>query len=131
MTMIDPGDVVAAFIAAIEAKDIDAAIELLADDVSYENMPMSPIAGKEAVRATLGAFLGSAAQVDWPITRQVVAGNVVINERLDRFQIGNGWLELSIAGFFEVTDQGLISLWRDYFDMSSYTDQLAALTATD
>jgi limonene-1,2-epoxide hydrolase len=131
MTMIDPGDVVAAFIAAIEAKDIDAAIELLADDVSYENMPMSPIAGKEAVRATLGAFLGSAAQVDWPITRQVVAGNVVINERLDRFQIGNGWLELSIAGFFEVTDQGLISLWRDYFDMSSYTNQLAALTATD
>ena len=129
--MNDPGDVVAAFIAAIEAKDIDAAIELLADDVSYENVPVSPIAGKEAVRATLGAFLGAAAKVEWPITRQVVAGNAVINERLDRFQIGNGWLELPVAGFFEVDEQGLITLWRDYFDMSSYTGQLAALTATD
>ena len=56
---------------------------------------------------------------------------MVINERLDRFQIGSGWLELPVAGFFEVTDQGLISLWRDYFDMSSYTGQLAALTAAD
>ena len=129
--MNDPGGVVAAFIAAIEAKDVDAAIELLADDVSYENVPMSPIAGKEAVRATLGAFLGAAAQVEWPISRQVVAGNAVINERLDRFQIGNGWLELPVAGFFEVDEQGLIALWRDYFDMSSYTGQLAALTATD
>ncbi len=129
--MSDPEAVVAAFIAAIEAKDIDTAVELLADDVSYENVPMSPIAGKEAVRATLGAFLGSASQVEWPISRQVVAGNVVVNERLDRFQIGNGWLELPVAGFFEVTDQGLISLWRDYFDMSSYTGQLAALTAGD
>ncbi len=128
--MTDPEHVVATFIAAIEAKDIDAAIELLADDVSYENVPMSPIVGKEAVRATLGAFLGSAAQVEWPVARQVVAGNVVVNERLDRFQIGNGWLELPVAGFFEVTDQGLISLWRDFFDMSSYTGQLAALTTT-
>jgi len=129
--MNDPGEVVAAFIAAVEAKDVDAAIELLADDVSYENVPMSPIAGKEAVRATLGAFLGAATQVEWPISRQVVAGNAVINERLDRFQIGDGWLELPVAGFFEVDEHGLITLWRDYFDMSSYTGQLAALTATD
>ena len=129
--MTDPEHVVATFIAAIEAKDIDAAVELLADDVSYENVPMSPIVGKEAVRATLGAFLGSAGQVEWPIARQVVAGNVVINERLDRFQIGNGWLELPVAGFFEVTDQGVISLWRDYFDMATYTGQLTTLTATD
>jgi len=129
--MNDPGEVVAAFIAAVEAKDIDAAVELLADDVSYENVPMSPIGGKEAVRATLGAFLGAAAQVEWPISRQVVAGHAVINERVDRFQIGNGWLELPVAGFFEVDERGLITLWRDYFDMSSYTSQLAALTATD
>lgn len=61
--------------------------------------------------------------------RQVVSGNIVINERLDRFQIGDGWLELPIAGFFEVTDEGLISVWRDYFDMSTYARQFAALTS--
>lgn len=121
-------DVVAAFIGAIEALDIDAAVGLLADDVSYENVPVTPIVGKEAVRSTLEGFLGVASAVEWPVLREVVVGNVVVNERLDRFEIGGGWLELPVAGFFEVTDEGLISLWRDYFDMSTYLNQLSALT---
>jgi limonene-1,2-epoxide hydrolase len=58
------------------------------------------------------------------------AGNVVVNERLDRFRIGEGWLELPVAGFFEVTDDGRISVWRDYFDMATYTNRLAALTGS-
>jgi limonene-1,2-epoxide hydrolase len=33
-----------------------------------------------------------------------------------------------VAGVFEVDADGRISLWRDYFDMASYTGQLAALT---
>lgn len=127
--MDDPSDVIAAFIAAIEAKNIDAAVDLLAEDVSYENVPVTPVVGKEAVRATLEAFLGPARTVEWPVLRQVVVGNVVVNERLDRFEIGDGWLELPVAGFFEVTDDGLIGLWRDYFDMTTYLDQLSALTA--
>jgi limonene-1,2-epoxide hydrolase len=127
--MHNPSDVVAAFIAAVEAMDVDAAVELLTEDVSYENVPVSPIVGKEAVRATLIGFLGPARAVEWPVLREVVAGNVVVNERLDRFQIDDGWLELPVAGFFEVTDQGLISLWRDYFDMTTYVNQLSALTA--
>lgn len=126
--MDDPGKVVAAFIAAVAAKDLDMALGLVTEDVSYENVPIDPIVGKNAMRATLDTFLKSAKQVEWYMLRQVVSGNVVINERLDRFQIGDGWLELPIAGFFEVTDEGLISVWRDYFDMSTYARQFAALT---
>lgn len=127
--MSTPGEVVDAFIAALEAKDVDGAIEMLAEDVSYENVPMNPIVGKEAVRAALAGFLTGATRVEWPVSRQIEAGNAVINERLDRFEIGNGWLEMPVAGVFEVTDAGLISLWRDYFDLATYTTQLAALTA--
>ena len=53
--MSKPGDIVSAFIAAIEAKDLDTALALVADDVSYENVPMTPIAGKAALRDTPGA----------------------------------------------------------------------------
>lgn len=127
--MSSPGEVVSAFIAAIEAKDLDAAMALLADDVSYENVPMSPISGKATVRAVMDGFLGSATEVEWVVSRQMESGNAVANERVDRFQIGSGWLELPVAGFFEVTPAGLISLWRDYFDLASYTNQMAALTA--
>ena len=123
-----PGSVVTAFIKAIEAKDLDAALALVVDDVSYENVPMAPIRGKATVRTVLDGFLGSATEVQWRVSRQVESGNVVVNERVDRFQIGDGWLELPVAGFFEVTPNGLISLWRDYFDMASYTRQMAVLS---
>lgn len=127
--MRTPGEVVDAFIAAFEAKDVDAAIEMLTDDVSYENVPMHPIVGKEAVRGALAGFLTRVTKVEWPVSRQIESGNTVINERLDRFQIGSGWLEMPVAGVFEVGDDGLIGLWRDYFDLATYTTQLAALTA--
>ncbi len=52
----------------------------------------------------------------------------MINERLDRFQIGDGWLELPTAGIFEIDDNDQIVLWRDYIDMGSYTRQFAKLT---
>ena len=126
---MDAADRVTEFIRAIERRDIAAAIEMTAADISYENMPIDPIEGHDAVRATLEMFLAPATSVDWQITRQHQVGDgVVVNERLDRFQIGDGWLELPIAGFFELDDAGLITLWRDYFDMGSYQRQLAELT---
>lgn len=122
-------DVVTRFIEAIERKDVDAAAALAAEDISYENMPIDPIVGKAGLAGTLRAFLDAASEVDWQILRQVEVGGVVFNERLDRFRIGDGWLELPIAGVFEVNDAGLITLWRDYFDMGSYQRQFAELTA--
>ena len=58
--------------------------------------------------------------------RQTVTGNVVMNERTDKFRIGDTWIALPVAGVFEVGDDGRITLWRDYFDMKMYTDQMAA-----
>ena len=127
---MSPSETVAAFIHAIERKDVAAATGLASPTISYENMPMQPIVGREAMAATLEMFLGAAQEVDWVIVRQYEVGNVVFNERVDRFRIGDGWLELPIAGVFEVDDDGLITLWRDYFDMSSYQRQLGELTAS-
>ena len=125
-----PVETVTAFIRAIERKDVDAAVALTTPDVSYENMPIEPIVGHDGLRATLDMFLAPASEVDWQIVRQFEVGPTVMHERLDRFKIGNGWLDLPIAGVFEVTDEGLISLWRDYFDMATYQRQLAELTGT-
>ena len=91
---MSPSDVVTAFIEAIERKDITAAAELASPSISYENMPMQPIVGRDATVATLEMFLGNASEVDWVIVRQHEVGNVVFNERVDRFRIGDGWLEL-------------------------------------
>ena len=123
-------EVVTEFLRAIERMDVDAAVALAAEGISYENMPIVPIVGRDALAATLRGYLGPASELDWQILRQHEAGNVVFNERLDRFRIGDGWLELPVAGVFEVDDSGLITLWRDYFDMGSFERQLSALTAS-
>lgn len=123
-------EVVTRFIEAIERKDVDAATALADEGISYENMPIAPIVGRDGLAATLRAFLDAASEVDWQVLRQVEVGSAVMNERLDRFRIGGGWLELPVAGVFEVSEQGLITLWRDYFDMGSYQRQMAKLTGS-
>ena len=125
---MNPIAAVNAFMQHIESKDIDSAVAVLADNVSYENMPIDPISGRDAVRQVLEGFLQPAVRVEWRVLREWEVGGTVINERLDRFQIGDGWLELPVAGFFQVED-GLITLWRDYFDMGSYMSQLSSLTS--
>lgn len=126
-----PEDVVNAFFADVERIDIDAAVGHLADEISYENMPVQPVKGKEDVRNLMSGFLAAATEVEWKVLRQHCVGNVVFNERLDRFKINGGWLELPVAGIFEVNDDGKITLWRDYFDMGTYMDQLTKLMQGD
>ncbi len=128
---MSPSEVVSAFIAAIEQKDVAAAAAMVASDISYENMPITPIVGVEGMVETLNNFLNVAGEVEWIVVAQDEVGNRVYNERMDRFQIGDGWLELPIAGVFEVNDDGLITLWRDYFDMGSYLQQFAKLTGIE
>ena len=125
---MSPLETVNIFMRSVESKDIDGAVALLAEDVSYENMPIDPIVGCEAVRQVLEGFLKPAMHVEWRVLSEWEVGSTVINERVDRFEIGDGWLELPVAGFFEVKD-GLITLWRDYFDMGSYMSQLSSLTS--
>jgi limonene-1,2-epoxide hydrolase len=120
-------DIVRSFINAIEHQDLNNVAGMLAEDVSYENMPMQPVLGRDAVLKVVAGFLEPAELVDWKILRQWECAGVVINERIDRFRIGKGWLELPVAGFFELDTDGRIILWRDYFDLGSYMSQLADL----
>ena len=120
--------VVNAMISAIEAKNIDAAVAFMSEDISYENMPMKPISGRSVVAKVLQGFLSPAEEVDWQIISEIERDDTVFNERLDRFKINGHWLELPIAGVFKVRD-GKIVLWRDYFDMATYSDQLNKITS--
>ena len=40
-----------------------------------------------------------------------------------QFELGGKWVELPVMGSFEIRD-GLISHWRDYFEMKQFTDQM-------
>ena len=119
-----PGEIVNTFIAAIVAKDLDAALALVTDDVEYDNVPMAKVHGPDGIRSALEPFMTSVGRVEWVIHHQIEQGDVVMNERVDRFELGDRWMELPVAGLFVLRD-GRIALWRDYFDLGTFEREMA------
>ncbi len=118
-------ETVTEFIRRINAHDLDGAMALCAADLEYDNVPMETIHGKEAARGFLAPLVGEGVGVDWVVHEQVAAGDLVMNERTDGFRFGEVRVELPVAGMFRVRD-GVITLWRDYFDMRTFETQMAA-----
>jgi limonene-1,2-epoxide hydrolase len=120
-------DIVNEFIARVVAMDLDGACELVADDLEYDNVPMGKNHGPEGLKAFLGGLAGGVQEVQFVVHRQAASGNLVLNERTDRFLVGERWIDLPVAGVFEVRD-GRIVLWRDYFDMAPVHELITALS---
>jgi limonene-1,2-epoxide hydrolase len=100
-------------------------VEYLTDDIEYQNMPLPPVNGKQAVKDTLDMLLAMGDGAEWVVHREVESGNLVMNERTDRFHVNGKWLELPVAGVFELRD-GKIAVWHDYFDLETITKQMSA-----
>ena len=122
-----PGALVRTFIDLLVANQPGAACAMVSDDCEYDNVPMGKVFGPSGISGSLAPFLGGCTAIEWNIHRQVESGTVangtVFNERTDRFQLGGRWVEVPVCGIFEVRD-GKITLWRDYFDQSTFRDQL-------
>ncbi|MBX7158888.1 MAG: nuclear transport factor 2 family protein [Acidimicrobiia bacterium] len=116
-------ETVDAFIELICARDVESACDHLAPDVVDDIVPMAAVEGRDAARSLLDALIAGADEVEWVVHRQVGDATTVMNERTDRFHVDGRWIEIPVAGIFEVTD-GQITLWRDYFDLASFTSQL-------
>ncbi|MCU1365437.1 MAG: putative limonene,2-epoxide hydrolase [Ilumatobacteraceae bacterium] len=123
-----PVETVDEFIRRVVALDLDGACELVSDDLEYDNVPVGKNHGPEGLKTFLGMMVSGFAEVQFVIHRQTVTGNIVMNERTDRFRLGEQWLDLPVAGVFEVNADGKISLWRDYFDMATFTNEMTRLT---
>jgi limonene-1,2-epoxide hydrolase len=104
-------------------KNVDKILSYLTDDCFYHNIPMEPCVGKAAIRKFIEPFMKDANTVNFEIKHTTSAGNVVMNERVDRFVMGPKKIELPVAGVFEVNG-GKISAWRDYFDLTTFTKQM-------
>jgi limonene-1,2-epoxide hydrolase len=119
-----PLETVNAFMTAAAKRDYDTALPLLTEDVEYQNMPITPVKGREAVKEQLEALLAMGSDSEWKVLNEVASGNMVMNERVDRFQLGGKWAELPVMGIFVLRD-GLIAEWRDYFDLQTIMGQIS------
>ena len=122
--MATPEEVVTAFIREFDAEhpDVDTLAGYFTDDAVYHNMPMDPSEGIEAVREALAGVAGLTSR-GWETVHQAVNGDVVLNERVDRFHMRGKEVAVQVCGVFEVRD-GKIVRWRDYFDAAAFQAQM-------
>ena len=121
-----PQATVEAFIAHWNACDVGAMMALCAENIVYHNIPMEPVAGTAAMRAMIEGFLADIAACDWQTHAIAANGNTVLTERTDGFIFKDGRrAAIRVMGTFEVGDNGLITAWRDYFDMAEFQREFA------
>ena len=116
-------EIVLAYIDAWNNMDWDKTSELMSDNVVWHNIPMAEVKGKVDVDAAIRGM--SPDSVDWEVVSIAENGDKVLTERVDRFDMPGGKkIDLPVMGTFEITD-GKISAWRDYFDLATFTNQMA------
>jgi limonene-1,2-epoxide hydrolase len=122
----DPNTIVTNFVKEFDAEKPDMAriLPYFTDDALYHNIPMDPVRGKEAIGKILGGMGSTMLSKGWEIRNQCVNGNVVMNERIDRFAMGDKKVEIPVVGVF-VLQGDKIAEWRDYFDLAMFQKQMA------
>jgi limonene-1,2-epoxide hydrolase len=112
------------FIDAWNRMDWDAVIDAFTDDVVYDNIPMERLEGKAAAEAFIRNGM-ELERVDWELLSIAENGDKVLTERVDNFYLSNGkTVSMPVMGTFELRG-GKISAWRDYFDLATFTSQMA------
>lgn len=112
-------------VAAWEALDAEAVSSCFASDGVWHNIPYLPITGRAAIRAAAQAFLADKVSCQLEIAHAgEVSHGVIMNERVDVFCRQDGtYQRFPVVGVFEVGEDGLITVWRDYFDSAIMANQ--------
>lgn len=112
--------VIRSFIAAWSRLDARELVDYFAADGTYHNMMLPPVSGHDKLLPYIDRFVSGWTETTWEIVNIMSHGNIVMVERVDRTRIGGRHVDLPCNGVFEMLD-GKIKVWRDYFDMGTYT----------
>lgn len=122
--MADAASTVQAFCDAWGDGDLDGIMSFFAAGAVYHNIPLAPVEGVDAIRATIAGFTTGVDKVEFEVKHLAAAGDVVLTERIDSFVFPNGRIDLPVSGTFELDGDGKIAAWRDYFDMNQFVSQM-------
>jgi limonene-1,2-epoxide hydrolase len=120
----DPLAVVELFFARMRSLDMEGAMDLVADDCVYQNVPFHKATGKARIQRDLSLMGKAVTEFQVEMKNAAASGGTVLTERVDIF-IGKGFrTELPVMGTFVVRN-GKITEWRDYFDWSLSVGRVA------
>jgi limonene-1,2-epoxide hydrolase len=104
---------------------VDKILAFFSEDAAWIDGPRGSHQGREAIRAELEdqskmGFVMTGIEV-----KSLLAdGSTVMMERVDSFTIGGKTFSMEVMAAFEVGADGLITRWRDSYDLKSVTDQI-------
>ena len=112
-----PIDLVSKFIATMNDNDIEAAMNMLSEDVFYHNVPRDPVRGRAAALGVCRQYgIGERLRPDWEVLNIAESNETVLTERIDRFVTREGrTASVRLMGAFRVRNDEIIE-WRDYYD---------------
>ncbi len=118
--MSAPVDIVRKFCDLMEKRDAEALRPLIADDAVYQNVGMPASSGVDAIVENMAAqFSMFPDAYAFEIVNMASDGAVVLTERLDYIQAPDGSKPaVPVMGTFIVGEDGKITRWTDYFDVS-------------
>ncbi|HEX5947167.1 MAG TPA: limonene-1,2-epoxide hydrolase family protein [Acidimicrobiales bacterium] len=122
---VDPVAVVRAFLAALEDLDVDRALELVSDDIVYQNVPLPPARGLDEFGRQMRWLQRYCTGFEAKIHHIAADDGVVLTERTDVIERGAYRPAFWVCGTFEVVD-GRITVWRDRFDWTTLTWAMVA-----
>ena len=95
------------------------------EDGVYHNMPSEAVVGRDNIERFIAGFIRPWESTDWEVISLLADGDIVMVERLDKTVVAGSPVNLPCFGYFELTD-GEITLWRDYFDSTTYASALTS-----
>jgi limonene-1,2-epoxide hydrolase len=119
-TTTAPAEVVRTFLLALQAGDLDSALDLLAEDVRYINVSLPTVRGRGRVERLFRPAYARGGRFRVHFHAIATDGDVVLTDRTDALGIGRFEQRLWVYGRFVVKD-GKITVWRDSFDWLDVT----------
>lgn len=123
-----PIEIAETFFAHWSADRMEDALAMLATDVFYDNVPFPNIIGRDGVRQFHVDFgFGRDFRAEFKVVNIAASGNVVLSERVDVFfHSSGGTITLPVMGTLTI-ENGIITVWRDYFDPTDFERQLGQI----
>jgi limonene-1,2-epoxide hydrolase len=121
-TATESADVVVEFLRSLAAYDVDAALDLVAEDLVYTNVSLPTIYGRDRLERIFRPWLRPG-RLGFNVHLNHVAteDNVVLTDRVDELSLGRFASRFWVYGRFVVGEDDKIAVWRDSFDWLDVT----------
>jgi limonene-1,2-epoxide hydrolase len=99
--------------------------DFFADDAVFQMTAREQVHGRAAIQEELANQAAWATDFDLAVLNVASSDNVVLVERLDRFNMNGKPIKVPVVGVFECDGAGKFTAWRDYFDWDGMMQQVA------